>query len=210
MRKLNIILTALFVPVTICLNAQSKSDTEGFEIVRQDERIILFERWIPFPGTTTNARQVKGVFEVTTSLLEAYNTIHNEEKIKAWQENILTYKLIPKTDTTWTVYSMAEIPWPLDNQDYLLRYSLREKTEKRIILSFEHCNDLTLAPINEDADRTPTTGTWILEKISNQKTRITYIVASMPVDYPRFITDRLVRNHLMSTMNKLIAIAEKK
>jgi hypothetical protein len=210
MRRLIIILAALFQLALNDLTAQPKKDTDGFEVVRQDERITLFERWTLFPGTSTNARQVKGVFEIAAPLSEAYNTIRSEEKIKAWQENIIEYKFIPKTDTTWTIYSRAEIPWPLENQDYLLRYSLREKSEKRIILLFDHCTDVNLAPINKDADRTPTTGTWIMEKISDQKTKVTYIVTSMPVDYPRFITDRLVRNHLMSTMNKLIAVAEKK
>ena len=209
MRSLNTLFAALFLFASHSW-AQSLTESEEFEIVRQDERITLFERWTPYPGTSVNARQVKGVFEVAASLPETFSTIHNEEKIKAWQENIQEYKIIPKNDTIWTVYSMTEIPWPLDNQDYLLRYYLKEKNEKKIILAFEHCSDISLAPLSKNADRTPTNGKWILEKISEQKTRVTYVVSSMPVDYPRFITDRLVRNHLMETMNKFIAVAEKK
>jgi hypothetical protein len=210
MRRLHTILAVLLLFAQHVLVAQSQPDSDGFEIVRQDERITLFERWTPYPGTSTSARQVKGIFEIAVSLPDAYNTIHSEEKIKAWQENILEYKLIPKNDTSWTVYSRAEIPWPLDDQDYLLRYSLMEKNEKKIVLSFEHCSDATIMPVTKEADRTPTTGKWILEKVSDQKTKVIYVVTSMPVDYPRFITDRLVRNHLMETMNKLIRVAEKK
>jgi len=210
MGNLNITVLALILLITVQLPVQSQSDGEGYEVVRQDEKITLYERWTPFPGTSTNSRQIKGVFEVAVTLTDMYSAIHNEQKIKAWQENILEYKFIPKTDTTWIIYSLTEIPWPLSNQDYLLSYSLLEKNEKRIIVSFEHSSNVDLAALREDADRTPTVGTWLLEKISDQKTKVTYTVTSMPVDYPRFITDRLVRNNLMSTMNTLIAAAEKK
>lgn len=209
MRNLNFIIPALILLFPFTLIAQSQP-IEGFEIVRQDEKITLYERWTPFPSTSTNSRQIKGVFEVAITLTEMYSAIYNEQKIKAWQENILEYKFIPKTDTTWIIYSLTEIPWPLSNQDYLLSYTLVEKNEKRIIVSFEHNSNVNTVALREDADRTPTVGTWVLEKISDQKTKVTYTVISMPVDYPRFITDRIVRNNLMSTINKLIAVAEKK
>lgn len=209
MRNLNIILTAL-IQLLLCLPAQSQAAEDGFEIVRQDEIITLYERWAPFPGTAVNARQVKGVFEVGVTLTGMYNTIYNEQKIKSWQENIIEYKFIPITDTTWVIYSLTEIPWPLSNQDYLLTYRLVKKNERQIVVTFEHNANVDIMAIRKDADRTPTVGSWLLEKISDQRTRVTYTVVSMPVDYPRFVTDRIVRNNLMSTINKLIVVAEKK
>jgi hypothetical protein len=209
MRNLKITLLAIIL-LLLCLSAQSQSTEDGFEIVRQDEKITLYERWTPFPGTSVKARQVRGVFEVGTTLTDTYNTIYSEQKIKSWQENIIEYKFIPISDTTWVIYSLTEIPWPLSNQDYLLTYRLIKKNEKQIVVSFEHNANVDIIAIRKDADRTPTVGTWLLEKISDQRTKVTYTVASMPVDYPRFITDRIVRNNLMSTINKLIVVAEKK
>lgn len=209
MRTLNIFLTALIL-LLLRLPAQSQFTEDGFEIVRQDEKITLYERWTPFPGTSVNARQVKGVFEVRASLTNMNNAINNEQKIKSWQENIIEYKFIPITDTTWVIYSLTEIPWPLSNQDYLLSYRLIKKNENRIVVSFEHNANVNIVAIRKDADRTATVGNWLLEKISDQRTKVTYTVTSMPVDYPRFITDRIVRNNLMSTINKLIVVAEKK
>ena len=210
MPKLRIILCACFLLTEQPLVAQSEPEKDEYVIVRQDEKITLYERWTPFPGTATNARQVKGVFHVVTSLNNMFATIHQEAKIKAWQKSIVEFKFIPKTDTTWLIYSLYEIPWPLTNQDYLLSYRLLEKNDNRIILSFEHSSDVALAPIKDDVDRTPTFGTWVLDKVSTEKIKVTYTVTSMPVSYPRFITDRIVRNNLMSTMNTLIAIAENK
>ncbi len=210
MPKLKLTAVAYILFYVQQLFAQSEPGKEEYIVVRQDEKITLYERWTPFPGISTNARQIKGIFEVAAALRHMYSAIHNEQKIKAWQENILEYKFIPKTDSTWIIYSLTEIPWPLSNQDYLLSYSLIEKNEKRIIVSFEPSMNVDLAALREDVDRMPMIGTWLLEKISDQKTKVTYTVTSMPVDYPRFITDRIVRNHLMSTINKLITVAEKK
>jgi hypothetical protein len=208
MRNLNIILTTQIL-LLLCLSVKSQSTEDGFEIVRQDEKITLYERWTPFPGTITLSRQIKGVFEVAVSLADMYNAICNEQKLRSWQENILDYKFIPISDTTWIIYSMAEIPWPLSNQDYLMSYRLLKKNEKQIILTFEHNSNLELVPLRKDTDRTPTAGMWLLEKVSEQKTKVTYTATSLPVDYPRFITDRIVRNNLMNTIHKLIVVAEK-
>lgn len=207
---LKIILCACFLFAVQQLVAQSEPGKEEYVVVRQDEKITLYERWIPYPGTSTNARQVKGVFHVITSLNNMFATIHEEAKIKTWQKSIVEFKFIPKTDSTWLIYNLHEIPWPLTNQDYLLSYRLVEKNENRMILSFEHSLDVTLAPIKDDVDRMPTFGTWVLEKVSTGKVKVTYTVCSMPVSYPRFITDRIVRNNLMSTIHALIAVAENK
>src|SRR5690349_17266089 len=138
MRNLYIILSTIILLQPMLLLAQSKSTEDGFEVVRHDEKITLYERWTPFPGTSTNSRQVKGVFEVDASLADMYNAIHNEQKLKSWQENIIEYKFIPISDTTWIIYSLTEIPWPLSNQDYLLNYRLIKKNEKQIMVSFDH------------------------------------------------------------------------
>ena len=52
-------------------------------------------------------------------------------------------------------------------------------------------------------------GKWELEKVGKGKTKVTYTISSLPLNQPRFITDRIVHNSLMSTINKLILVAEK-
>jgi len=138
-----------------------------------------------------------------------YAFIYEDSKISQWQDNILEYKITPKNDSVWIAYSYYRIPWPLDNQDYLLTYSLLEKTENRIILAFNHLEDDGLYVIRKGVDRRPTMGRWELEKVAKGKIKVTYTITSLPLNTPRFITDRLVHNNLMSTINKLITVAEK-
>jgi hypothetical protein len=189
--------------------AQTVSENDGFEVVRQDKKITMYERWTPYPGTTTKARQIKCVFHVNADLANAYAYIYEESKVRTWQDNILEYKIIPKNDSLWVAYSYYRIPWPLTNQDYLLTYAVLEKNEDKIILAFTHLEDEKLGAVRKGVDRRPTVGKWELEKITKDKVKVTYTISSMPLNHPRFITDRIVHNSLMSTINKLITVSEK-
>ncbi len=97
--------------------AQSIGEDDGYVVVRQDEKITMYERWTPYPGTTTKARQIKCVFQSSAEMETVLALLYEDGKIQAWQKNILEYKIAPKTDTTWVAYSYCKIPWPLTNQD---------------------------------------------------------------------------------------------
>src|SRR5688572_8557544 len=209
MSDLRLISVVTFLFVACQLSAQSVAQNDGYEVVRQDEKITMYERWTPYPGTTTNSRQIKCVFHTNSDINNIYAHIYEESKISTWQENILEYKIIPKNDSLWIAYSYYRIPWPLSNQDYLLTYSVLEKNENRIALSFTHLEDEKLGVKRKGVDRRPTVGKWELEKVAKGKTKVTYTITSLPLNHPRFITDRLVHNNLMSTINKLILVAEK-
>lgn len=198
----------LFLLITRQLAAQETPGKDDYEIVRQDEKITMYERWTPYPGSTTNSRQVKCVFQVNTELKNLFSYLYEKERIKTWQENLLEYTVTPKSDSTWVAYSYYRIPWPLSNQDYLLRYTILEKNEKRMVITFEHLVDEKLGAIRPSVDRRPTIGKWELEKLNDQ-IKVTYTITSLPLSTPRFITDRIVHNNLMSTINKLILVAEK-
>src|SRR5688572_15141035 len=209
MSDLRFISVPLFLFITSQLLSQSVTEKDGYEVVRQDEKITMYERWTPYPGTTKNSRQIKCVFHTNTDINTIFAHIYEEAKINTWQENILEYKITPRNDSVWIAYSYYRIPWPLSNQDYLLTYVVLEKNENRIALSFTHLEDEKLGAIRKGVDRRPTIGKWELEKVTKGKTKVTYTITSLPLNHPRFITDRLVHNNLMSTINKLILVAEK-
>ncbi|HEU5290899.1 MAG TPA: hypothetical protein VFU05_09675 [Cyclobacteriaceae bacterium] len=204
--RLSVVLT--FLLVTCQLFAQSVAEIDGYEVVRQDEKITMYERWVPYPGTTTSSRQIKCIFHANVELTSMFAHLYEEEKLKTWQENILEYIITPKNDSVWVAYSYYRIPWPLNNQDYLLTYAVQKKKD-RLTLSFTHLEDEKLGAIRKGVDRRPTIGKWELEKVSTGKTKITYTITSLPLSTPRFITDRIVHNSLMSTIHKLITVAEK-
>jgi hypothetical protein len=201
-------LLALLLFFTCSVYAQSPPTKDGYEIVRQDERIFLYERWADFPGTTTTARGLKVVFSVATTLDKMMAMITEESKLKEWQKNLTEFKRYPKNDTAWHVYTWYKMPWPLTDQDYYAKYRVTERTSNRIVITFEPAVNEKVEPPREKINRMKAYGKWILEKTTTGKTKVTYIITGEPVKIPRSVTDNIVRNNFMSTMNELIKIAE--
>lgn len=190
--------------------AQPSAPAEGYEIVRQDERIVLYERWADFPGTTTPARALKIVFTVSTTLDKMITVITHEARLKEWQKNLAEFKSYPKNDSTWHIYTWYKMPWPLTDQDYFALYKVRERTAARVVLTFEPAVNEKLVPKREKIDRMKAYGKWILEKTTKGKIKVTYFITGEPVNFPRAMTDNIVRNNFMNTMNSLISVAESK
>jgi hypothetical protein len=175
----------------------------------KNEKITLYERCIFCLDTTIKGRQIQGVFETSASIDKMLTTVVDETKIKEWQKNIIKYQYIPGSDSIRHTYSLYKMPWPLNNQDNLLRYTLRKLTDNLMVLSFQDSLNEQMAPLNKNVDRKPTIGQWQFEKLSNGKTQVIYTIVTKPTGYPRFITDHIVRKNLMSTISNLIEVAEK-
>ena len=205
---MRVIQISLLLLVPCCACAQTSSGKE-YEIVRQDERIFLYERWADFPGTTTKARGLKVVFTVAASFDKMLTMVTEEAKLKDWQKNLAEFKQYPKNDTAWHVYSWYKMPWPLTDQDYYSKYKVTEKNAHRIVITFEPAVNDTVAPTRDKVNRMRAYGKWVFEKTTAGKTKVTYFITGEPVNIPRSVTDNIVRNNFMSTMNELIAVAEK-
>lgn len=192
-----------------CVFVNGQATIEEYGIVMKDEKITLYERWIFFLNTNIKSRQIQGVFETSASMDKMLKTVIDETRIREWQTNIIKYQYIPDSDSIWHTYALYKMPWPLNKQDYLLKYTIRKRTDSLVLLSFQDSLDEQLAPLIKNVDRKPTIGHWQFEKLSNGKTQVIYTIVTKPTGYPRFITDPIVRNNLMSIINNLIEVAEK-
>jgi hypothetical protein len=53
-------------------------------------------------------------------------------------------------------------------------------------------------------------GSWLIEKINEQKIKATYRILSRPIGIPRIITDPVIRNNMITTIKGYKEILEKK
>jgi hypothetical protein len=53
-------------------------------------------------------------------------------------------------------------------------------------------------------------GSWTFERVDNNKVKATYRILSMPMGIPKFLTDPIIRNNMMTTIQEFIGIIEKK
>lgn len=216
-KKLSILIPMIrlcLIAPLVLLNCYAYSQTppakDDYEIVRQDEKVFLYERWADFPGTTTKARALKIVFTVGVTQEKMVSVITEEKKLKEWQKNLAEFKIYPTHDSAWHVYTWYKMPWPLTDQDYYAYYKILERSANRVVLTFEPAVNDKAVPRRDKIDRMKAYGKWILEETTSGKTKVTYFITGEPVSIPRAVTDNLVRNNFMSTMNTLINVAEGK
>jgi hypothetical protein len=207
---------SFFILTTFIFNGavgQGKPN-QGFELVKEDDGISIYERWMNFPKSNppVKAREVKGEFKVKATIADAITLIRNEKKIQEWQKHVSEFKVYLKADTTWwEEYSYHDIPWPVSDQDHFLIYRIDESsTPDRIFVTFETKINNTLAPKREDVHRMTLAGGWLFEKTTEEKIKVTYSIYSMPSSIPRIFTDPVIRNNMMTTIRRYIDILEKK
>jgi hypothetical protein len=210
MKKTNLILSILFV---ISLTSISVAqDKEGFELIKKEDQISIFERWINYPNanSATQAREVKGEFTIATNVYAALKLIRNEEKIQIWQTHVSEFKVYLQPDTmTWYEYSYHDIPWPVTDQDHYLKYKMSViKPNEQLFVTFESAENKDLAPVREDVDRMGLTGSWRFEKLPGKMIKVTYRIISKPSSIPRLFTDPVIRRNIMSTIRSYIDILE--
>jgi hypothetical protein len=198
----------------VCCNPSlSQTGTQdGFDLVRSEDNILVYERWVTFPGSDPPvlAREVKSEFYIRTNLRAAVALIRDETKIGAWQHHVSEFKVYPRTDSLWYEYSYHDIPWPVSDQDHFLQYTIEDPVEDDgIFITFRTVEDKDMAPLRKNVSRMTLAGSWYLQHAGNGTIRATYRILSMPGPLPRFITDPVIRNNLMSTVRSYIETLEK-
>lgn len=185
--------------------------SDQFVLVREEDSIKIYERWIIFPDSypPQNAREVKGEFIVKSSLNRAFQLLRNEDKIMDWQNHVSEFKVYPlATDTAWLEYSYHDIPWPVSDQDHLLIYQIVKNGENKIFITFKSIKDDQISPVRDGVTRMNLLGSWTFQKLGNGSIKVTYLIISQPSSIPRMFTDPVIRRNLMSTIKAYINILE--
>ena len=184
---------------------------DGFELVRNDNQIFVYERWVTFPKSNPSvmAREVKSEFYVKGKTINALRLIQDEAQIQVWQKHVSEFKVYPRTDSLWYEYSYHDIPWPVSDQDHFLEYRIEDPEQvKGIFITFETVQDNTVAPLRKGVSRMTLSGSWYLQEMPDNQVKVTYRILSMPSSIPRFFTDPVIRNNLMSTVKSYMRIME--
>lgn len=192
-------------------NFAQTGTNDGFELVRNDDNIFVYERWVTFPKSNpaVSAREVKSEFYYKGKIQHALMLLQDESLIKVWQKHVSEFKVYPKKDSLWYEYSYHDIPWPVSDQDHFLEYRIANPTRADgIFITFESVRNDSLAPVKKGVSRMTLSGSWYLQKMPGDKIKVTYRILSMPSSIPRFFTDPVIRNNLMTTVREYIRIME--
>ncbi len=211
MEKLGIqlIILALFTSSAFADDKRKTSacDSSGYLLVKKSKGIELYEKWYQI-STTTKAREVKVIYTINASMASAAALIENESKATQWNKASSMYRIIPKDENSWISYIQYDLPWPMDNQDCVLQYVVSRSPENDLVIDFKSV-DHEIFPVSSNITRiSDVKGKWIFRQTPTG-TQVEYSITTLPSPtLPRWVTDPLVRNNLIDTMDEFRAILE--
>lgn len=205
MVKLRILLIVSMLMVSV-VSAQAND----YKLVKKSGLVSLYEKWI----TAMNgeqAREIKIVFHVNASPEQAVALLKDQSKGSKWNKRADIYNILAgANDNSWFSYVRYDLPWPVGDQDCCLQYSMKTLPTATEVLfqSVTH----TQFPLKKGVGRiSGTRGKWLFEKGDGAKMKVTYIVsANRNSKLPRVITDPLVRDNMIESMDLFTSLLEKK
>jgi hypothetical protein len=196
----------------LCLNSEAQKRDE-FVLVKKDGPVSIYERWIIFPKSDppVEAREVKGEFAFNNSIYAGLRLLQSEKLIQKWQSHVSEFKVYKQADTTqWLEYSYHDIPWPVSDQDHFLQYTVEQSKPGVLFVTFESVVNNEKAPVRKGVSRMKLSGSWTFEQVTPTQVKTTYLILSSPLNFPKFLTDPIIRSNMMSTIEKYVSILEHK
>jgi hypothetical protein len=185
-------------------DSASPDKSANFTLVRSDENISIYTRWIPATETRMT-RQIKAEFVIDCSIDNIISVLKDEKSYTQWMKATKTYyRLKTINDNQWLAYIQFSIPWPLNNQDCILKYEVHQnedKSQTEITLQGEP----DFLKSYEGVERiSHMEGSWIITRIDGGKSLVEYYMYSKQAPkFPTWITDPLIQKNLLKTMNAL-------
>lgn len=181
-------------------------DTANFVLVKQDDGITLYERWYAV-NENLHAREVKATFTVNAGTEAAVALIKNESLGRKWNKNTEEYRVLPSAGDIWFSYIQYDLPWPVSNQDCVLRYDQNYfgNSMEIVFRGTQH----PAFPVQKRIQRIPEiSGKWIFRETA-QGINVEYYITTTPsATLPTWLTDPIIRNNLIHTLRDFKRILE--
>jgi hypothetical protein len=183
-------------------DSASSDKSTTFILVRSDENVSIFTRWIPATETRLT-RQIKAEFVIDRPIDKIVSVLKDEKSYPLWMKSTKSYyRLKTVNENQWFAYIQFSIPWPLNNQDCILKYEVHESSEAH---RTEIClvGEPDFLKTYEGVERiSHMEGSWIITQIDSGKSQVEYYMYSKQAPkFPTWITDPLIQKNLLKTMN---------
>jgi len=186
----------------------SPDDENKFVLVRNEDDISLYLRWIQI-NKNTSTRQIKADFVVDCPAPNVVSVLCDEKTYQHWMKATKSCYRLKTIDTNqWYSYFQFTIPWPLNNQDCVLKYQVLDyKESSKTVISLVSDTGY-LKPYKGIERISHIEGCWIITQLGGGKTHVEYYVYSVQKPkFPTWMTDPLVQKNLIRTMDGLRNLA---
>jgi hypothetical protein len=188
---------------TRCMLSNDPSPGEintRFKLVRSDDKVFIYSRWI-MVNKTKSARQLKARFIVDCPVENVIAVLKDETSYTTWMKAAKTcYRIKTVNASQWYSYVQFSIPWPLNDQDCILKYEVRKCEESGAVITLVSEPDL-LRSYKGIERISHMEGAWFITQVGPGKTCVEYFICSMQEPkYPGWITAPLIDKNLLNTM----------
>jgi len=176
-----------------------------YKIVKQDKIVTLYERWIQ-AGPGEKVRELKANFEVRSNSAKLVSLLQNQQLGTRWTPHAKEYKVSPAArPNQWINYVKYAMPWPFDDQDCCLLFSVDNASQISFTSTFSDTY-----PLKKNTSRiSKANGKWLMQDKGNGILNITYSISTAKSKkVPAWISDPIVRNNMVETMKAFKKILE--
>lgn len=174
---------------------------QDFILIKKDNNISIYEKWIKVDDSRY-ARQLKVEFMVNASVEKIISVIRDDTNTTQWMKSAKNYYNLKKLDkNNWYSYVEFSVPWPLNNQDCIIKYEILPAVTDKIEIR------LTGLPYYlqqyKNIERIMhMEGKWILFSQGVKGTKIEYYsFSNQKPKYPRWVIAPIMQNNLMASMS---------
>lgn len=129
------------------------------------------------------------------------NLVH-PEKLLAWNDGARSQKILKHEGQTWITHTLYDIPFPLSQQDLVVKNTMVKENEKTIIL-MSALPDY-IAPLKNVTRQQLYFGKWELRSLGNGTTRVSFSAISFSKSgIPRFVRDPVILSRLFNSFVRL-------
>lgn len=184
----------------------SAAASSDFILIVDKNDIKIYERWFAF-DSTIKAREIKIVFDIHTRVQSAVDLLRDESQSLRWNPGSSQFRVVQDGDQ-WTSYVRYDLPWPLSDQDCVLRYNFNARSDSNALINFESASH-SYFPVSKDISRiSDIRGKWRFTQ-ERQSIHVEYYVTTTPSkSLPRWVTDPIIRNNLLDMMVKFRQLLE--
>ena len=172
----------------------------AFTLVKTDQNISVYSKWIPL-SETVSTRKVKAVFSCNAEVEEVVSLIKTDAAFVKWMSGVSEYtRLKTEGDNTWYSYIRYGLPWPLADQDCVVRYEVMRTTDGRTASVI-----VTGAPdyiaASDGVTRIPHLECeWVIRKTGDHRLVIEFSQYSkQEPKFPRWVTDPIIQKSLIKS-----------
>lgn len=178
----------------------STPDDGVFKLVKTSGRVSLYERWVEIePGNSV--REVKAEFTVDAGMDAALALLKDKSRVHRWMQGMQEFQVVENLSDGWVSYIRYSIPWPLADQDIVMRFKLFKSTGL-YTASFQSSTHASY-PVKDGVTRMKgVTGSWQFQAKSSNQTQVTYLIMTRnKSNFPKWMTDPIIQDNLLDTMN---------